>query len=349
MNCCRGRALFLIARQLTRSYCAVKQHSPAHRSATVPRLLNPYQRADAACPFRQEFISTNFRSESFSGVRCLKTGHIGERETNEHIIQERDTDDRSEICINGPTVAGSASRTGSWRISALAPLHTGLRSSGGELHGWRSVEPDQGLNRRDRVPPKQRPASPRKRTTGWMDRIRGRWRTSCRATHRPVMKTSRSSKSDALPLPVIPDEVSLSTLRSHTGLLSRAWRWMQARQVARSSTRRLRVAETVSLGEKRFVAVVQVDGRHFLLAGGPTNIVLLAQLDAKENFGEVLKKTLTTPGTQVAKRRRTANAVTRAQVNLTNSRKDAPKTAANERPRQRASKRSSRLDAFPRG
>jgi flagellar biogenesis protein FliO len=67
----------------------------------------------------------------------------------------------------------------------------------------------------------------------------------------------------------------------------------------------LRVAETVSLGEKRFVAVVQVDGRHFLLAGGPTNIALLAQLDANDDFGNVLKKTLTSRK-QPAKRRRPA-------------------------------------------
>ena len=225
---------------------------------------------------------------------------------------------------NGPAFAGPASRAGSGRISALAPLHAGFRPSGGELYGWRSAEPHQRLNRRDRVPPKQRPASPRKRTTGWMDRIRGRWRTSCRATHRPVMKTPRSSKSnpitgDASPLPVLADEASLSTLRSHTGLLSRAWGWLQARQVVRSSTRRLRVAETVSLGEKRFVAVVQVDGRHFLLAGGPTNIVLLAQLDTKEAFEDVLKKTLTAPRKQVAKRKRPANFAMQAQVNRTNS------------------------------
>jgi flagellar biogenesis protein FliO len=125
------------------------------------------------------------------------------------------------------------------------------------------------------------------------------------------MKTPRSSKSnpitgDASPLPVLADEVSLSTVRSHAGLFSRAWGWLRARQVAQSSSRRLRVAETVSLGEKRFVAVVQVDGRHFLLAGGPTNIVLLAQLDAKDAFEDVLKKTLTVPGKQVAKRKRPA-------------------------------------------
>jgi flagellar biogenesis protein FliO len=143
------------------------------------------------------------------------------------------------------------------------------------------------------------------------------------------MKTSRSSKSDALPLPVIADEACLSTLRSHTGLLSRAWGWMQARQVTRSSTRRLRVAEIVSLGEKRFVAVVQVDGRHFLLAGGPTNIVLLAQLDTKEAFGDVLKKTLTAPRKRVAKRKRPANFPTQEQVNRTNSHEDMPqKTTA---------------------
>jgi flagellar biogenesis protein FliO len=123
------------------------------------------------------------------------------------------------------------------------------------------------------------------------------------------MKTPRSSKSnsitgDATLLPVLADEVSLSTARSHTGLFSRVWGWLQARQVARSSSTRLRVAETVSLGEKRFVAVVQVDGRHFLLAGGPTNIVLLAHLDAKDDFEDVLKKTLTVPDKQVAKRKR---------------------------------------------
>jgi flagellar biogenesis protein FliO len=125
------------------------------------------------------------------------------------------------------------------------------------------------------------------------------------------MKTSHtkalSTASDRTSLfPVIADEVSLSTLRPPTGLLSRAWQWMQARQLARSNTKRLRVAETVSLGEKRFVAVVQVDGRHFLLAGGPTNIALLAQLDDKEPFQTVLKKTMTAPAKPLAKRKQPA-------------------------------------------
>jgi flagellar biogenesis protein FliO len=121
------------------------------------------------------------------------------------------------------------------------------------------------------------------------------------------MKASRTKASSATrvstsPFSVIADEASLSTLRPPTGLLSRAWEWVQARKLARSNTRRLRVAETVSLGEKRFVAVVQVDGRHFLLAGGPTNVVLLAQLDDKEPFQDVLKKTMTALPKPPAKR-----------------------------------------------
>jgi flagellar biogenesis protein FliO len=168
------------------------------------------------------------------------------------------------------------------------------------------------------------------------------------------MKRSRPSKSTlitghALAIPVIADDASLGTLHGHTGLLSRVWGWLRGWQGTRSTTRRLRVAETVSLGEKRFVAVVQVDGRHFLLAGGPTNIALLAQLDTQENFGEVLKKTLTTtPSKQVAKHKRPANAVMRAQVNPTNSPEDVPQTTVTARTRQRA-KRSSRQDPFLQG
>ena len=159
---------------------------------------------------------------------------------------------------------------------------------------------------------------------------------------------SNPIKDDASPLPVLAAEDALSTLRSHTGLLSRAWGWLQARHVVRSGIKRLRVAETVSLGEKRFVAVVEVDGRHFLLAGGPTNIVLLAQLDAKDAFEDVLKKTLTAPAKQVAKRKRPANFVMQAQVNRTNSREDVPRKAATARSKQPA-KRASRQNPFAQG
>ncbi len=161
------------------------------------------------------------------------------------------------------------------------------------------------------------------------------------------MKTPRSSKSnlirsEASPLPIVAPEESFNTVRSHTGLVSRAWKWLLARNVARSNTGRLRVAETVSLGEKRFVAVVQVDGRHFLLAGGPTNIALLAQLDAKDAFEDVLKKTLIRPGKRVAKRKQPANSAGPAHVNRANSFEDAlQKTARrSKQPARRATKQN---------
>jgi flagellar biogenesis protein FliO len=153
------------------------------------------------------------------------------------------------------------------------------------------------------------------------------------------MKTTTSGKSksttgEASPIPVLSADVSLDALRSRPGLLSRVWGWLRARQEAHSRGSRLRVAETVSLGEKRFVAVVQVDGRHFLLAGGPTNIVLLAQLDAKGSFGDVLKKTLTVPAKGAAKPKRRSNVAAQARVNRANSLGDPPRKATKARGRQ---------------
>jgi len=51
--------------------------------------------------------------------------------------------------------------------------------------------------------------------------------------------------------------------------------------LVRRMPRRLRVAETVSLGEKRFVSILQVDGEQFLVGGSSSNIVLLAKLEGK--------------------------------------------------------------------
>jgi hypothetical protein len=63
--------------------------------------------------------------------------------------------------------------------------------------------------------------------------------------------------------------------------LARAWTWLHAKY-AQSATKRLRVAETVSLGEKRFVALISVEGREFLIGGGTSGVSLLAQLGTQE-------------------------------------------------------------------
>jgi len=98
----------------------------------------------------------------------------------------------------------------------------------------------------------------------------------------------------------------LSSTWRNAGLLSSsAWRNFRAQQIARSTGKRLQVAATISLGEKRFVAVIKVDGREFLVGGGSSSVALLAQLDgteSKESFDQLLTKKLAVPGMPVAKK-----------------------------------------------
>jgi len=65
--------------------------------------------------------------------------------------------------------------------------------------------------------------------------------------------------------------------RPAPGLIQRAWHWVN-RKYIQTGTKRLRVAETVSLGEKRFVALVHVEDCEFLIGGGASGISLLTQL-----------------------------------------------------------------------
>lgn len=79
--------------------------------------------------------------------------------------------------------------------------------------------------------------------------------------------------------------------RPSVGLLTRAWGWLHARYKA-TATKRLRVHETVSLGEKRFVALLSVEGREFLIGGGATGVSLLAQLGPATEPGEARQQEL---------------------------------------------------------
>ncbi len=66
------------------------------------------------------------------------------------------------------------------------------------------------------------------------------------------------------------------------------WRWAslvyrRLLLTRQRSPRQLRLCETLSLGERRFVAVVQVGQTRFLLGGTPQSLALLARLpDWKE-------------------------------------------------------------------
>jgi hypothetical protein len=65
-----------------------------------------------------------------------------------------------------------------------------------------------------------------------------------------------------------------------TTALARTWEWMHAKYTL-SATKRLRVTDTVALGEKRFVAIVSIEGREFLIGGGTAGISLLAHLGSR--------------------------------------------------------------------
>lgn len=69
-------------------------------------------------------------------------------------------------------------------------------------------------------------------------------------------------------------------------MLVRAWAWLHTKY-AQSATKRLRVVETVTLGEKRFVSIVSVEGREFLIGGGTSGVALLAALGSAQELASI--------------------------------------------------------------
>jgi hypothetical protein len=97
---------------------------------------------------------------------------------------------------------------------------------------------------------------------------------------------------------LIPEEKSIITMNqteSSTSLtrphiLSKLWLWTRSRVKIQPRKKRLKVSETVSLGEKRFIAVVQVDGSEFLVGGAPNALSVLAHLETPKTFPEILRQ-----------------------------------------------------------
>lgn len=73
---------------------------------------------------------------------------------------------------------------------------------------------------------------------------------------------------------------------------SKIGRWITGHVKIQANRKRLRVSESVSLGEKRFIAVVQLDGKEFLVGGAPNSLSLLANVEKNGNtsFAEVLSE-----------------------------------------------------------
>jgi len=72
-----------------------------------------------------------------------------------------------------------------------------------------------------------------------------------------------------------------------------ALKWIMQRAQAKQKRKNLRVCETIPLGEKRFVAVVQVDDERFLIGGSSSSVSLLTRLPEKSfaaNLAQVAEK-----------------------------------------------------------
>ena len=78
--------------------------------------------------------------------------------------------------------------------------------------------------------------------------------------------------------------------RSMATQLTELWNWALAKFKSHQVRKRLRVCETVSLGEKRFLAVVQVDGEQFLVGGSSSSVSTLAHLERSRDFSDVFHR-----------------------------------------------------------
>jgi flagellar biogenesis protein FliO len=54
--------------------------------------------------------------------------------------------------------------------------------------------------------------------------------------------------------------------------------WERVLRLSRRSPKRLRLCESLALGDRRFVAVVEFEAERFLVGGTPSSLVLLSRL-----------------------------------------------------------------------
>lgn len=97
--------------------------------------------------------------------------------------------------------------------------------------------------------------------------------------------------------PLRPIEAELRLLRNvrdwRRALLLRGWnaiKWIKERVRVQQARKNLRVCENISLGDKRFVAVVQVDGERFLIGGSSNSVSLLTRLQQDKAFATELER-----------------------------------------------------------
>ena len=103
----------------------------------------------------------------------------------------------------------------------------------------------------------------------------------------------RTKNSPAFPQST-PAAMSQTPLRLLVERVLSAWKWLANKRSLQLASKRLRVAETIQLGEKRFVSILHVDGAQYLIGGSAGNVQLLAVLDKIQDAKSVLRETLHT-------------------------------------------------------
>jgi flagellar biogenesis protein FliO len=76
-------------------------------------------------------------------------------------------------------------------------------------------------------------------------------------------------------------------------LLIKTWsglKWVIRRAKAQQARKNLRVCESVSLGEKRFVAIIQVDEEKFLIGGSSSAVSLLTRLQETKSLASAFDR-----------------------------------------------------------
>lgn len=97
------------------------------------------------------------------------------------------------------------------------------------------------------------------------------WTKALRITEAEVALPSRPQGRWDSPLI---DGLHQGMARLHT-----AWRWLEVKRSQQIASKRLRVAETISLGDKRTISIVSVDGAQYLIGSSSGGVQLLTKLD----------------------------------------------------------------------
>jgi len=81
---------------------------------------------------------------------------------------------------------------------------------------------------------------------------------------------------------------STGAILLHTSVRSllAGWKWFERKRAQHVSSRRMRLTETISLGEKRSVSIIEVDGAQYLIGSSAGSVQLLTVLD-KQDGGDL--------------------------------------------------------------